>query len=228
MFQGLRALVIGCLLLGILAACGEAASPLYPADTMDGSLEAVTVPPTPTQSDTPTATRGMQVSGNEAADAAQHQLQSDPGATSEQDSHKDDEPSDEPTRPRTTLRDKLEAMAKQEVSEEEALWRLRWQEGLEQVVQRLESDYPDDYSRAGDIQGRYAVVGFRTRVPPRVQALLDEFSDSASRRGQGGGRRRLFRPGPGGGDKEGPLRPLLRPVRGGHIHGLRRGGDPVS
>ena len=102
----------------------------------------------------------------------------DLGATSEKDSSQDEDQSDGPTRPRTTLRDQLDAMAEQEVSEEEALWRLRWREGLEQVVEKLQQDYPDDYSRAGDVQGRYAVVGFRTRVPPGVQALLEEFSDS--------------------------------------------------
>ena len=69
-------------------------------------------------------------------------------------------------------------MAEQEVSEEEALWRLRWQEGLEQVVEKLQQDYPDDYFRAGDVQGRYVVVGFRTGVPSGAQALLEEFSDS--------------------------------------------------
>ena len=109
MFQGLRALVIGCLLLGILA-CGEASQPLGPADPMDTALEVVTVPPTPTQSDTPTPTRGMQGSGKEAAHAAQLQPQSDLGASSEQDSLQDGAQPDELARPRTTLRDRLEAM----------------------------------------------------------------------------------------------------------------------
>ena len=119
----------------------------------------------------------IQGSGKEAAHAAQLQPQSDLGATSEQDSHKDDEPSDGPTRPRTTLRDQLEAMKEGEASEEEALWRLRWWEGLKQVVERLQQDYPDDYPRVGDVQGRYVVVGFRNRVPSGAQVLLDEFSD---------------------------------------------------
>ena len=69
MSQALRALVSACLLLSILAACGEAAPQLDPADSMDTGLEPVTVPPKPTlpsselptptrrRSDTPTPTR---------------------------------------------------------------------------------------------------------------------------------------------------------------------------
>ena len=188
MSQALCVLVIACLLLGILAACGEAAPPLDPADTMDSGLEAITVPPPPTspspepprptQRDTPTPTQGMRGSGGEVADAPQVQLLGNLDASSEQDSSQDGAQSDELTRPRTTLRDRLEAMEEREASEEEALWRLRWREGLEQVVQRLESEYPDDYSRAGDVQGRYVVIGFRTGVPSGAQALLEEFSDS--------------------------------------------------
>ena len=186
MSQALCALVIACLLLGILAACGEASPPLDPTDTVDTGLGAVTVPPpptspsrqppTPTQSDTPTPTQERQGSGKGAIDPVQVQL-GDLGATSEKDSSQDEDQSDGPTRPRTTLRDQLDTMAEQEVSKEEALWRLRWREGLEQVVEKLQQDYSDDYSRAGDVQGRYVVVGFRTRVPSGAQGLLDEFSD---------------------------------------------------
>ena len=120
----------------------------------------------------------VQGSGKEIADASQLQPHAGFDATSEQDSPQDGAQSDGPTRPRTTLHDELEAMAEQQVSEEEALWRLRWREGLEQVVQKFRRDYPEDYSRAGDVQGRYVMVGFRTGVPPGAQALLDEFSDS--------------------------------------------------
>ena len=186
--SALRALVITCLLLSMLAACGEAAPPLDPADTIDSAFEAVTVPPTPTspspepstlsQRDTPTPTQGIQESGREVADTVQVQPPGGLGATSEQDSLQNGAQSDGPTRRRTALQDRLEALEEHEASEEEALWRVRWSEGLEQVVEKLQRDYPDDYSRAGDVQGRYVVVGFRTGVPSGAQALLEEFSDS--------------------------------------------------
>ena len=54
----------------------------------------------------------------------------------------------------------------QEVSDEVALWRLRWWEWLEQVVRRLESEYPDDYSRAGDAQGGVSWSGFAPGFRP--------------------------------------------------------------
>lgn len=134
--------------------------------------------PTHTQSDTHTPTRGTKGLGEEGADVALVQPQSGTGTVSNQASSQDESPSDGPTKRRSRLRDELATIAEQEVSEEEALWRLRWREGLTQVEEKLQHDYPDDYSSAGDVQGRYVVVRFRTGVPSGAQALLEEFSKS--------------------------------------------------